>query len=103
MWSWRLVELRILPVQLERTAAAVYEQLTWRYLMWDPKDRLDADMRYAVRMVETRCATIEQAAVMCGLELAALQAQLADLLPRTQVVSIEKPSLQLHRYVPGAH
>lgn len=71
--------------------------------MWDPKDRLDADMQYAIRMVQARCATIEQAAVMCGLEVGALKAQLSRLLPRTQVVGSEKPAYALHRYIPGAY
>jgi hypothetical protein len=58
--------------------------------MWDPKDRLEADMQYAIRMVQTRYATVEQAAVMCGLEVAALHEQLARLAARTQVIGSDK-------------
>ncbi|MEN3354182.1 MAG: hypothetical protein V7640_2340 [Betaproteobacteria bacterium] len=69
--------------------------------MWDPKDRLEADMQYAIRMVQTRYATVEQAAVMCGLQLDVLQEQLTRLTIRTQVAGSEKPAHALHRYVPG--
>ena len=47
--------------------------------MWDPKDRLDADMQYAVRMVVTHGTSIEQAAQMCGVEVGALRAEVARL------------------------
>ena len=66
--------------------------------MWDPKDRLEADMQYAIRMVQTRYATVEQAAVMCGLQLNVLQEQLTRLTIRTQVAGSEKPAHALHRY-----
>ena len=71
--------------------------------MWDAKDRLDADMKYAVRMVQAHCATLEQAALMCGVEVAALQAQLSSTSPRVQVVGSEKASYTLDRYLPGAY
>ena len=71
-------------------------------LMWDPKDRLDADMKYAVRIVQAHCATPEQAALMCGVEVGALQAQLSNASLRTQVVGSEKASYALDRYLPGA-
>ena len=71
--------------------------------MWDPKDRLDADMNYAVRMVHAQCATVEQAALMCGVEVAALQAQLSNTSLRMQVVGSEKASFTLDRHLPGAH
>jgi hypothetical protein len=69
--------------------------------MWDPKDRLDADMAYAIRMVQTRCATVEQAARMCGVEPAALRAELARLMPRNRVIGSGKSTQQ--RRVPRAH
>ena len=47
--------------------------------MWDPKDRLDADMQYAVRMVMTHGTSVEQAALMCGVEIGALRAEIARL------------------------
>ena len=71
--------------------------------MWDAKDRLNADMQYAIRMVQTRYATIEQAAVMCGLEVAVLREQLSRLALRTQVVESEKPAHALRRHIPGAY
>ncbi|HEY0336445.1 MAG TPA: hypothetical protein VGC70_03830 [Burkholderiales bacterium] len=72
--------------------------------MWDAKDRLNADMQYAIRMVQTRYATIEQAAVMCGLEVAVLREQLSRLALRTQVVvESEKPAYALQRHIPGAY
>jgi hypothetical protein len=71
--------------------------------MWDAKDRLNADLQYAIRMVQTRYATIEQAAVMCGLEVAVLQEQLSRLALRTQVVESEKPAYALQRHLPGAY
>ena len=70
--------------------------------MWDPKDRLDADMAYAIRMVQTRCATVEQAARMCGVEPAALKAELARLTPRNGVIGSTGKSTQQRR-VPRAH
>ena len=71
--------------------------------MWDANDRLNADMQYAIRMVQTRYATIEQAAVMCGLEVAVLQEQLSRLALRTQVVEGEKPAYAPQRHLPGAY
>ena len=71
--------------------------------MWDSKDRLEADMQYAIRMVQTRYATVEQAAVMCGLQLDVLQEQLTRLTIRTQVAGSEKPTHALQRYLPGAY
>ena len=59
--------------------------------MWDAKDRLDADLQYAIRMVRLKYATVEQAAVICGLELAILQAHLADVEARAELVKSEKP------------
>ena len=47
--------------------------------MWDPKDRLDADMQYAIRMVMTHGTSVEQAALMCGVEVGALRAEIARL------------------------
>ena len=70
--------------------------------MWDAGERLDADMQYAIRMVKTRCASIEQAAVMCGLDPDALRAQLSGAQTRTHAAKDEKRSYALHRYVPGA-
>ena len=52
--------------------------------MWDARERLDADMQYAIRMVKTRCASIEQAAVMCGLDVDALRTQLSGSPTRVQ-------------------
>jgi hypothetical protein len=49
--------------------------------MWDPKDRLDADMQYAIRMVVTHGTSLEQAAQMCGVEVGALRAEIARLAP----------------------
>jgi uncharacterized protein (DUF2461 family) len=81
----------------------LFEQVYVETAMWDPKDRLQADMQYAIRMVQTRYATVEQAAVMCGLELDALQEQLTRLTLRTQLAGSEKPAHAPHRYVPGAY
>jgi hypothetical protein len=83
---------------------ALYEQFyTWRVVMWDANDRLDADMQYAIRMVQTRYATIEQAAVMCGLEVAVLREQLSRLALRTQIVETEKAPPALQRHIPGTY
>ena len=70
--------------------------------MWDARERLDADMQYAIRMVQTRCATIEQAAVMCGLDVDALRAQFARTQTQAQTAGNEQRSYALHRHVPGA-
>ncbi|MGZ5093469.1 MAG: hypothetical protein ACXWCY_21020 [Burkholderiales bacterium] len=64
-------------------------------VMWDAKDRLDADLQYAIRMVRLKYATVEQAAVICGLEVAALRAHLADVESRAELVKNEKPSYAL--------
>jgi hypothetical protein len=71
--------------------------------MWDAKDRLDADMQYAIRMIQMNYATVAQAAAMCGVEEGALQAYLSNLQSRVQVVQPEKPSYALDRHIPGAY
>jgi len=72
-------------------------------LMWDAKDRLDADLQYAIRMVQLKYATVEQAALICGLEVAALQAHLSNMQARTQIVETEKRAHALDRNVRGAY
>jgi hypothetical protein len=62
--------------------------------VWDARDRLDADLQYAVRMVQMKYATVEQAAVICGVPLAALQAHLSKLPARTEAAKPEKDSLR---------
>lgn len=41
------------------------------------KSAFDTDIDYAIRMVETGCATVEQAARTCGIPLPILQAKLS--------------------------
>ena len=40
------------------------------------KSAFDTDIDYAIRMVETGCATVEQAARTCGIPVPILQAKL---------------------------
>ena len=46
--------------------------------MWDNGNKFDADVAYAMRIVQQGYASVEQAAAMCGLEAAALRARLSD-------------------------
>lgn len=70
--------------------------------MWDARDRLDADLEYAVRMVQSRCASAEQAAAMCGVNIAALRERLSRRAP-AKLAGTEKPSFALERHIPGAY
>ena len=45
--------------------------------MWK-EDTFDTDIEYAMRMIKTGCATVEQAARTCGIPLPILQAKLKD-------------------------
>lgn len=47
--------------------------------MWNSENTFDAEVQYAIRMVQTRCATVEQAAASCGLRIEDLQARLDAL------------------------
>ena len=49
--------------------------------MWDSGNTFDAEVVYAMRMVQLGYATVEQAAASCGVEPAALQARLASGSP----------------------
>ena len=44
--------------------------------MTNSSSAFDADIDYAVRMVRTGCATVEQAARTCGIPLPILQARI---------------------------
>jgi hypothetical protein len=44
--------------------------------MRDTESVLDADLRYAVRMVQSGCSTPEQAAQTCGISVTLLREQL---------------------------
>ena len=47
------------------------------------KSAFDTDIDYAIRMIETGCATVEQAARTCGIPLPILQAKLGAKLQST--------------------
>jgi hypothetical protein len=55
--------------------------------MWTKEDTFNAELGYAIRMVATGHATPEQAAAMCGVSIADIQAMLtAWPQPRLQEV-----------------
>jgi hypothetical protein len=49
--------------------------------MWNGRSAFDTDIDYAVRMVKTGCASLEQAARTCGIPLPVLEAHLKGATP----------------------
>ena len=57
--------------------------------MWDRQNTFDADLGFAARLVLTGHATPEQAAALCGLPLADLQALLASA-PQARLQELDR-------------
>jgi hypothetical protein len=60
-------------------------------------------MRYAMRMVQTHYATVAEAAAICGVNEAALQAHVASLVAADRLSGSDKVSYGLERHIPGAY
>ena len=59
--------------------------------MWNRQNTLNAELCHAARLVLTRQATAQQAAQMCGLPVAELQALLESIpQPRLQEVEFSR-------------
>ena len=57
--------------------------------MWNKQDVFNAELGYAIRMVATGHATPEQAAAMCGVSIADIEAMLTAC-PQTRLQEVER-------------